>query len=177
MRRTLILAGALLTVAGGPALAQAPAGGGFKAEFKGTYDQVERKLAQLAEAMPLAKYDWRPAAGVRSVCEVFMHVSYDNYVLGAPFGVKMPPEFSGAEPEKCPGDKAKVLAAMKTSFAAFNAAIAALSDSDLAQNATMFGSTMSKRAWMLATAEHAGEHLGQSIAYARMNGVVPPWSK
>jgi hypothetical protein len=24
---------------------------------------------------------------------------------------------------------------------------------------------------------HSNEHMGQSIAYARMNGIVPPWSE
>lgn len=156
---------------------EARAQAAFKTEFLANYGQIESKFYQLAEAMPIGKYDWRPAAGVRSVCEVFMHVSVDNYLLGGAFGLAMPKEMEGPDAEKCAGDKAKVLSVMKTSFAAIKASVNALADADMDKTATLFGATQSKRAWLLATAEHAGEHLGQSIAYARSNGVVPPWSK
>lgn len=106
-----------------------------------------------------------------------MHVSVDNYLLGGAFGLAMPKEMEGPNAEKCAGDKAKVMAVMKTSFDAIKASVGALTDADMEMTATLFGATQTKRAWLLATAEHAGEHLGQSIAYARSNGVVPPWSK
>jgi len=178
MRRSTFCAAMALAgvvTAADPAAAQGA--GGFKAEFLANFGQVESKFYQLAEAMPIAKYDWRPGAGVRSVCEVFMHVSFDNYVLGGAFGLAMPKEMEGPDAEKCPGDKAKVLAAMKTSFAAIKASVSGLTDADMEKTAALFGATQTRRAWLLATAEHAGEHLGQSIAYARSNGVVPPWSK
>jgi hypothetical protein len=119
----------------------------------------------------------KPSKDVRSTCEVFMHVSYDNYVLGAVVGLAMPAELKVPAPEKCPADKAKVIAALKTSFAAFRTALNAMKDTELDAKHTLFGTSQTKRAWLLGTASHAGEHLGQSIAYARMNGIVPPWSK
>ena len=173
LRAAVTLAG--LVSVSGFAAAQNP--GGFKGEFLGNFGQVESKFYQLVEAMPIDTYDWRPGAGVRSVCEVFMHISVDNYLMGGAFGVVMPREMEGPGAEKCPGDKAKVMAAMKASFGAIRAKVNTLTDADMDQPAKLFGATQTKRAWLLATAEHAGEHLGQSIAYARSNGVVPPWSK
>ena len=171
MRR--IIATAALAFAAVPLGAQAA----FKSEFLGAYGGYESKFVQLAEATPWEKYNFKPSKDVRSTCEVFMHVTYDNYVLGGAVGLAMPPEMKGPTPEKCPADKAKVIVAMKTSFAAFNAAVKAMKDADLDAKATLFGSSQTKRAWLLGTASHAGEHLGQSIAYARMNNIVPPWSK
>lgn len=146
-------------------------------EFLANYTQEERKFTLLAEAIPFEKFSWRPMTGVRSVCEVFMHVAVDNYLLGKPFGVVTPKEMEGPTAEQCLSDKASVVAAMKTSFDAIRAGVGAMTAAEAMQPYTLFGATQSKRAWLLATAEHAGEHLGQQIAYARMNGVVPPWSK
>jgi hypothetical protein len=171
MRR--IIAALALALTAAPLGAQAA----FKAEFLGAYGGYESKFVQLAEATPWEKYSFKPSKDVRSTCEVFMHVAYDNYVLGGPMGVTMPAELKGPTPEKCLADKAKVIAALKTSFAAFNAAVKAMKDADLDAKATLFGTSQTKRAWLLGTASHAGEHLGQSIAYARMNNIVPPWSK
>jgi hypothetical protein len=174
MRRLITAAAIACAVPLHGVAAQAPSG--FKAEFLGNFSQIENKFYQLADAMS-AKYDWRPGAGVRSVCEVFMHIAVDNYMLGGAFGVAMPAGMSGPDTEKCAGDKAKVTAVMKASFDAIKARVSAMSDADLDAKYTLFGANQTRRAWLLATAEHAGEHLGQSIAYARMNGVVPPWSK
>lgn len=176
MSRSLPAAALAALVLSGTALAQAPVPG-IRGDFLTSYGQVERKLEQLAEVTPWEKYSWRPAAGVRSVCEVFLHVAGDGYVLGEPFGVKPPAGVDLKTIETCPADKAKVMATLKASYAAFKASVTAMKDADLDQDATIFGFKQSKRAWLLGAAEHAGEHLGQSIAYARMNGIVPPWSK
>jgi hypothetical protein len=176
MHRSLPAAALAAIVLSAAAHAQAPVPGP-RGEFLNSYGQVERKLEQLAEVTPWEKYSWRPGAGVRSVCEVFLHVAGDGYVLGEPFGVKAPAGVDLKTIETCPADKAKVIATLKASYAAMKAAVTAMKDSDLEQEATLFGFKQSKRGWLLGAAEHAGEHLGQSIAYARMNGIVPPWSK
>jgi hypothetical protein len=175
MRRMMALGAIALLTIGAEAAAQSPAG--FRGEFLASFGQLESKFMQLTTAIPRDKYDWKPNKDVRSFCEVFMHVTLDNYVLGESVGLVMKPEMKGPNPEKCPADKAAAGAAMKESFAAFRAAVLAMKDSDLEGKFTAFGSTQTKRAWLLATAEHAGEHLGQLIAYARMNNIVPPWSK
>ncbi|MDA1081912.1 MAG: DinB family protein [Gemmatimonadetes bacterium] len=175
-KRAMLPAVALFTISAGASRAPLQAQT-VNSEFLTNYAQVERKFSQLAEAIPFEKFSWRPMAGVRSVCEVFMHVAVDNYLLGKPFGAVAPKEMEGPTAEQCLSDKAKVVAAMKASFDAIKAGVGAMTAADAMQPYTLFGATQSKRAWLLATAEHAGEHLGQQIAYARMNGIVPPWSK
>jgi hypothetical protein len=175
MRRMMALGAVAFLALGTAASAQTPAG--FRGEFLGTYGQLETKFMQLTTAIPRDKYDWKPNKDVRSFCEVFMHIAIDNYLLGGAVGLTMKPEMQGTNAEKCPADKAAAGAAMKESFAAFRAAVIAMKDADLEGKFTLFGSSQTKRAWLLSTAEHAGEHLGQLIAYSRMNNIVPPWSK
>lgn len=168
-----IIATAALVLAAAPVGAQAA----FRAEFLTAYGTTESKFTQLAEATPWDKYSFKPSKDVRSTCEVFMHIAVDNYLLGGAVGLTMPAEMKGPNAEKCLAEKAKVIATMKASFAAFNAAVKAMKDADLEGKYTLFGTSQTKRAWLLGTATHAGEHLGQLIAYSRMNGIVPPWSK
>jgi uncharacterized damage-inducible protein DinB len=148
-----------------------------KADIVRSLDDAQQKLLQLAEAMPAEKYSWRPGEGVRSVGEVFAHVSSANYFLPTLWGGKMA---AGVDPrgfDKEAGDKAKTIDTLKKSFDSVKQAIGALSDADLARTVKIFDHDGSVRDVVLILATHAHEHLGQSIAYARMNGVVPPWSK
>ena len=179
MRRTIILTSfALLTTAVAGAQAPAARVPGARGDFLSSFGGIERKFTALAEAFPADKYDWRPGAGVRSVCEVLAHISAENYEMGKAFGsVVAPKELANGETVKCLGDKAKTAAAMKASFAAIRTAVTNTKDADLEAPFTLFGAAQARRTWLLATAEHAGEHLGQLIAYARVNGIVPPWSK
>ena len=74
------------------------------------------------------------------------------------------------------GDKPKVLQALKESFAHLrNATLALTDDADKPQK--MFGRQSTLRGSFMIIIGHFGEHLGQSIAYARVNGVVPPWTE
>jgi uncharacterized damage-inducible protein DinB len=139
-------------------------------------DDAQKKLIALAEAMPADKYAWRPAEGVRSAGEVFAHVSSANFFFPTLWGGKMP---AGVDPrgfEKDGGDKAKTLATLKSSFDNVRQSIDTLSDADLDKPAKIFGREGTVRELLLLVATHAHEHLGQSIAYARSNGVTPPWS-
>ena len=154
-----------------------------KAEAKGARAEIvaqikagQEKLAALAEAMPADKYGWRPGTGVRSVGEVFLHVAGGNYFLSTFFGGKPPAGLDIRNLEKDGGDKAKAIEGMKKSFEHVLAAINAVPDADLEKSVKLFGNDGTYREAMLIVATHVHEHLGQSIAYARMNGVVPPWS-
>ena len=165
-----------------PALAQppaaapaaAPAAGGIRGDILRSIDDAREKLIALAEATPAEKYTWRPAEKVRSASEVFMHVAGGNYFIPTFWGVKAPEGLS-REMEK-ETDKAKVIDALKKSFDHVRQAIESASDADLDKGIKMFGQDSTVRAGMLVVASHAHEHLGQAIAYARMNGIVPPWS-
>ena len=129
-----------------------------------------------AEATPADKFTWRPAPGVRSTGEVFMHVVNANYHLPTFWGAKASSAATG-DFEKQAGDKAKTVAALKDSFEYAQSAMAAVPDSDLGRAIKIFGRDATVGDAMLGLAAHAHEHLGQSIAYARVNGIVPPWSE
>lgn len=147
---------------------------GFRAEFLHDFDDVSKKIVELAEAMPASKYAWRPAPGVRSVSEVYMHIAGGNYFLATFAGAK-PPSYDTRNLEKI-GDKARVLDELRKSFEYLRMVALQASDADLDKPIKMFGYDTTHRGALLAALNHLHEHLGQSIAYARMNGVVPPWS-
>ena len=149
---------------------------GARGEIMGQIDAAEKKLVALAEAMPADKYGWRPGEGVRSVGEVFAHVSGANYFLPTLWGGKIP---AGVDPrgfEKEGGDKAKTVGTLKASFDNVRQAIGAVPDGDLDRAVKVFDHDGTVREVVLIIATHAHEHLGQAIAYARMNSVTPPWS-
>ncbi len=156
--------------------AKAAAGGDVRGEILQQVDDAEKKLTALAEAMPAEKYGWRPGEKIRSVGEVFMHVAGGNYFLPTFWGVKPPEGVNPREFEKSGSDKAKVLATMKASFEHARNAIKSAPEADLNKAIKLFGNDATIRQAMLVVATHNHEHLGQSIAYARMNGVAPPWS-
>jgi uncharacterized damage-inducible protein DinB len=155
--------------------AAAPRLTGFRAEFIADLDEVQDKIEKLAAAVPAAKYAWRPAAGIRSVSEVYMHIAGGNYFL-ATFVGQQPPADMPKDLENI-ADKPAVLAELKKSFDHVRRVIANESDADLEKSVNMFGKPATHRYVFTTMLNHLHEHLGQSIAYARMNGVAPPWSR
>lgn len=133
---------------------------------------LSNKFTGLARVMA-GKYDWKPGAGVRSVGEVFNLIVAENRMLlrtvtGATGPMEKPTPITDPE---------KLQSALKDSYAALEKAISAQSDSDLKANVKLFGREMTKEDALHLLLADQHEHLGQSIAYARMNGVAPPWSK
>lgn len=157
------------------AAAPAPPASGFRAEFLHQLDDVENKLVSLAEAVPQQKYGWRPGDGVRSVSEVYMHVVWGNYSIPRFAGVQLPTGVS-RDMEKTVTEKAQVVDWLKKSFAHVRQAMLNTPDADLDKPTKLFGRDATVREVFFTLANHHHEHLGQSIAYARMNGVVPPWT-
>ena len=147
---------------------------GFRAEFLANLDDVQDKIMKLAEATPADKYAWRPSAEVRSISEVYMHIAGSNYFLCTFLGVE-PPASMDQDLEKHVTKKAEVLAELRKSFDHLRAA--ANGNADLEKGVKMFGMQTTHRGVFMTILSHLHEHLGQSIAYARMNGVVPPWSR
>jgi uncharacterized damage-inducible protein DinB len=156
--------------------AEPAAPAGFRAEFIADVDSVGKKLVDLANAMPQEKYAWRPATGIRSVSEVYVHVAAADYGLPSFMGVKVP-EGIGRDMEKTVTEKTRVIEALKKSFLHLKSVATNMSDADLDRKVKVFGGEMTERALMILILNHMHEHLGQSIAYARMNGVAPPWSE
>ena len=146
--------------------------------------EVEKKVLALANAMPESAYAWRPGDGVRSAGEVFQHIASDNYFLPAVLDIPAPKEtgitkeFKTAVAfEKRPMNKATVIAELEKSFAFLRTSMTATTDAQLNTPIDMFGQKSTTRGVWITTATHLHEHLGQLIAYARSNKVVPPWSK
>ncbi len=144
----------------------------FVQEFLGQIDFVKGRLMQLAEAMPEDKYDWTPGEGVRSVGEVYVHAAESNYyMLSLVKGEKL--DMSSSESK---ADKKTALEMMEKAFAIVKESAAQFSEEDLNKEIDAFGMKFTVRNFMVTMIAHLHEHLGQSIAYARMNGVTPPWS-
>ena len=150
---------------------------GYRSEVMAEVMVQEDKFTRLAEAIPAEKYAWRPSADVRSFAEVFLHVSAANYNLYKLVGTPPPAGLDLKGLEKSTTDKAKVIATLKDSFAHAKTAIKAIPDADLEKSMDWFGGKNTERGILLFIVRHAAEHLGQSIAYARFAGIVPPWTE
>jgi uncharacterized damage-inducible protein DinB len=184
MTKTIAMA-ALGMVAGGPAVA-APAAaqktGALQADVLGVLAEVEKKILSLEDAVPQNKFDWRPAPGVRSVSEAYLHIAFANYNLIRIATGKAPPADAGLTQDRGHWDtqttnKAKIKTILEKSFAFAHEGVQALSDADLDRKVDFFGHPMTARAVLLVLVGHDNEHLGQSVAYARANKIVPPWSE
>ena len=159
------------------AAAAAPASG-YRAEALQLIEDAETKFIRLAEAIPAEKYTWRPGEGVRSISEVFLHLSGGNFSIPRRLGTPPPEGFNPQGFDKSTTDKAKVIQIMKDSFAHVHKAINNITDADAEKTSPWFGDRQaSYREIVFFLAAHEHEHLGQSIAYARMNGIVPPWTE
>jgi len=146
---------------------------GVRAELLHDLDDMQKKILSLAMAIPAEKYSWRPGRGVRSVSEVYMHIAGGNYTLVSFVGDK--PMLDTGSFERVT-EKPRVLEELRRSFDYLRNAIVNTSDADLDKPIRMFGNDSTERAAFMMALNHLHEHLGQSVAYARMNGVVPPWS-
>ena len=152
-------------------LAQAqPAG--MQAAFAKDAGTLSDKFSGLAHVMA-GKYDWKPGEGVRSVGDVFNLIVKENGML---VGVLSGTPNTGAQPAPIT-DPEKMQEALKASYVNLQKAITGLSDNDLQAPVKLFGRDMTKQGALMLILEDQHEHLGQSIAYARSNDVIPPWSK
>lgn len=158
------------------AAATAPTSGP-RTEFLNELKGEEGKFMRLAEAVPADKYTWRPAPDVRSIAEVYLHVAAANYNLPHLIGTPPPEGFQAKGFDKSTTDKAKVIQTMQDSFAHLRQAVIKMPDADLEKQLDWFGGKNTERGILLFIMRHMGEHLGQSIAYARTIGVVPPWTE
>ena len=146
-------------------------------DLKGTFD----KVIQLADAMPSEDYGWRPEEGVRSVSEVYVHIAMSNYFFLSYLALQMPKELKpGTENkdlEKQMTDKKEIINLLKKSNDDAQKFLASYTGTDFDTEVELPFGKFSKAQILMLTATHPHEHLGQSIAYARINHIVPPWSQ
>jgi uncharacterized damage-inducible protein DinB len=143
--------------------------------YDGEWRHVSQQLIALAEATPEDKFTWRPAPGVRSTSEVYMHIVSANFYLLSVTGPKMPADFK-EEMEKTVTSKAQVVAWLKRSLEAVKQAHPAETPKDLQRKVHITDKDATVDGMYLRIIVHDNEHMGQLIAYARMTGTVPPWS-
>ncbi len=160
------------------------AGQSFMGEMHRDVNEAQKKMVDLAKAMPEATYNWRPSPEARTVGEVFLHVASDNYLIPIAMG-KPAPAASGitsdfataATYEKRKLSKAQIVADLEASYTHLHQAMSLTTDANSGETIKFFGQDWSRMRAMVLTVTHLHEHLGQAIAYARSNNVVPPWSK
>jgi len=145
--------------------------------YDGEWGHVSRQLIALAEAMPATTYAWRPGPGVRSTSEVFMHIAQANFFLLSATGPKMPADLQSDSVEKTVTAKADVVGWLRRSLDAVRDARAKLQPGDLQRNVEIAHRHATVDGIYLRIIVHANEHMGQPVAYARMNGIAPPWSQ
>lgn len=144
--------------------------------IKGVLTYNQEQVVQLAEAFSEDQYDWRPMEGVNSVGEALLHVAGGNYYLTSKMGFPPPEDVDMTQLDKITG-KENIIAALKKSNDHVLEKILMVKNEELGDEVDFGFAKMNKLAGLLSLMEHNGEHKGQLIAYARSNGVVPPWSE
>jgi uncharacterized damage-inducible protein DinB len=165
----------LILLLSAPLLAQTAPEGIWQG-YDGEWRHVSQQLVALAEATPEEKFAWRPAPGVRSTSEVYMHIVMANFYLLSVTGPKMPADLKEGM-EKTVTSKAEVIAWLKRSLDAVRVAHLAETPKDLQRKVHIADRDATVEGMYLRIIIHANEHMGQLVAYARMTGVVPPWTK
>ena len=144
--------------------------------YDGEWKHVSQQLIALAEATPADKFSWRPASGVRSTSEVYMHIVFANFYLLSVTGPKMPADLK-RELQTTVTAKPEVISWLKRSLDAVKEAHKGETSKDLDRKVHIADRDATVDGMYLRIIVHANEHMGQLVAYARMTGVVPPWSK
>jgi uncharacterized damage-inducible protein DinB len=174
--KTRLVIGLFLFILVAPrSFAQDPLDGIWRG-YDGEWRHVSNQLIALAEATPEKNFAWRPAPGVRSTSEVYMHIVIANFYLLSVTGPKMPAELT-LDSEKNITSKAEVISWLKRSLEAVRQAHQAETPASLARKVKVQGRDSTVDDMYLRIVIHDNEHMGQLVAYARMTGVVPPWSK
>ena len=175
--RRLLLVALAASLTATPLSAQA-APPDFRGEFLGQFDGSMSKLLALAEAMPPASYAWSPGEGVMPVGRVYAHIARYNYgYLANNLGIAAPAGLDVANLETEVTGKQEVVDLLRRSGEHVRQHVRAMPESRLAERTRLYGNEVAGWAVLLQLLAHMNEHVGQSIAYARMNDVVPPWSR
>lgn len=146
-----------------------------QSSVNGLLTHNQNQITALANAFTEEQYDWRPADGVRSVGEVILHTAAANYFLVSMLGFQIPSDVDMAGMEKIKG-KQQAIDALTKSFEYAKEKIGAVKSADFGKEIDLGFNKLSTVATMMVVLEHTGEHKGQLIAYARANGITPPWS-
>jgi uncharacterized damage-inducible protein DinB len=139
-------------------------------------EAVQEKFVNLANAVPADKLTWRPSPDSRSFAEVFLHVAGERYGILAMMGTEKPAGFNGKTFEKSTTDRAQIVQELNKSWGFAQTAIQGMSNADFAKLLPQLGPQANAGDVVYILVADAHEHLGQAVAYARENGIVPPWT-
>jgi len=178
MKQSLLLVMAAITavgsIGGRPAFAQkTSSSANFTNDFLWQLDFAQQRVVDLAQAIPAEKYTWRPTPETCSIAEVFLHIAAGNYVAAQALGTPAPAGFDLLAFEKTTWDQSAVIESVRRSFDQLHRAASSVR---LDQKVQMFGHEATAQRVLVTVTMHEHEHIGQSIAYARAVGVVPPWT-
>jgi len=171
MKKLLTIASILLSV-------QAFCQGQFQKETAGSLTYLSGNVMKLAQAIPAEKYSWSPGAGVRTVAQVYVHIISANYFFASKLGAKIPDGVNMETLEKDLKTKDAIANELKRSYEVATNAIKNTQDASLSTKVEYpFPGEFTNMSTILILLGHSNEHLGQLIAYARTNGIKPPWSE
>ena len=151
--------------------------GEFTERFYWHFEQSSEKVISLAETIPDEIYEWSPDGEAMTMARVFMHIARHNYMIPERWlGISAPDYIEQHEMEQI-GDKETVVRMLKESFEHVRGFSGELTDNKLSETVTIFGEETKSWAALMLLISHMNEHVGQSVSYARMNGIAPPWSE
>jgi uncharacterized damage-inducible protein DinB len=174
----ILSTGAIVTLAQTPSTSTDTTAPSYdmKAQARVDLQGVNKKCVELAQALPADKLTWRPAPDTRSFAEVFLHVAGERYGILSMMGATPPAGFKAGEFEKSTTDKGRIVEELNQSWDFTSKTINGMSNADYAKLLPKLGPQANEGDVIYILVSDAHEHLGQLIAYARQNGIVPPWT-
>jgi uncharacterized damage-inducible protein DinB len=148
----------------------------MKAQALLDLEVVNKKCVDLAEALPSDKLTWRPSPDTRSFAEVFLHVAGERYAILGMMGANPPAGFKAGEFEKSTTEKDRIVQDLNQSWDFAHKTIDGMNNADFAKLLPKLGPQANEGDVVYLLVADAHEHLGQLVAYARQNGMVPPWT-
>ena len=148
----------------------------MKAQALLDLEKVQKKFVDLANAVPADKLTWRPSADSRSFAEVLLHVAGERYGILSLMGAELPAGLDRKGFEKSTTDRARIVEELNKSWEFAQKTIQGMTNADFAKLLPKLGPQANAGDVVYILVADAHEHLGQLVAYARENGIVPPWT-
>ena len=148
----------------------------MKAQALFDLEAVQKKFVDLANTVPADKFAWRPSSDSRSFAELFLHVAGERYGILGLMGAEAPAGYDRKTFEKSTTDRAQIVAELNKTFEFTKKTIGGMTNADFAKLLPKLGPQANEGDVVYILVADAHEHLGQSVAYARENGIVPPWT-
>lgn len=146
-------------------------------EFLGHFERSSYKAMTLAEVIPETLYDWSPGEGVMPIAQVYAHIARYNFMyLDENLGIAAPEDIDYMSLEEITG-KGEITEALRRSVEHVKERALAMTEEELVSMTTLYGRRVAGWAVLFQLISHMNEHVGQSVSYARMNGIAPPWSR